>query len=123
MLLQVVQGVNEHAQTCSRTWQQHRGRRLRLRCVVGVGAGGPGGERACADVSAGGAERGSRTGGGVCDCVVVGATAAVPAMKPEATAIGDPQDGRRKITLMFHGRRFCTPKFRFSTLQQQWRHW
>jgi len=26
------------------------------------------------------------------------ATGAVPAMKPEATAIGDPQDGRWKIT-------------------------
>ena len=51
---------------------------------------------------------------------------AVPAMKPEATAIGDPQDGRWKITLMFDGRRFCIPKFRYSTLQQtarQWRHW
>ena len=34
-------------------------------------------------------------------------------MKPEATAIGDPQDGRWKITLMF-----CIPKFRHSTLQQ-----
>ena len=32
-------------------------------------------------------------------------TKAVPAMKPEATAIGDPQDGRWKITLMFDGRR------------------
>ena len=53
-------------------------------------------------------------------------TGAVPAMKPEATAIGDPQDGRWKITLMFDGRRFCIPKFRYSTLQQmtrQWRHW
>jgi len=28
-------------------------------------------------------------------------TGAVPAMKPEATAIGDPQDGRWKITLTF----------------------
>jgi len=37
---------------------------------------------------------------------------AVPAMKPEATAIGDPQDGRWKITLMFDGRRFCIPKLR-----------
>jgi len=36
---------------------------------------------------------------------------AVPAMKPEATAVGDPQDGRWKITLMFDGRRFCVPKF------------
>jgi len=34
-------------------------------------------------------------------------------MKPEATAIGDPQDGRWKITLMF-----CIPKFRHSMLQQ-----
>jgi len=53
-------------------------------------------------------------------------TGAVPAMKPEATAIGDPQDGRCKITLMFDGRRFCIPKFRYSTLQQttcQWSHW
>ena len=33
------------------------------------------------------------------------ATRAVPAMKHEATAIGDPQDGRWKITLMFVGRR------------------
>jgi len=39
-------------------------------------------------------------------------------MKPEATAIGDPQDGQWKITLMFDGRRFCIPKFRSSTLQQ-----
>ena len=39
-------------------------------------------------------------------------TGAVPAMKPEATAIGDPQDGRWKITSMFDGRRFCIPKFR-----------
>jgi len=45
-------------------------------------------------------------------------TGAVPAMKPEATAIGDPQDGRWKITLMFDGRRFCIPKFRSSMLQQ-----
>jgi len=28
-------------------------------------------------------------------------------MKPEATAIGDLQDGRWKITLMFDGRSFC----------------
>ena len=48
-------------------------------------------------------------------------TGAVPAMKPEATAIGDPQDGRWKITLMFDGRRFCIPKFRYSTLQQMTR--
>ena len=33
--------------------------------------------------------------------LLVCSTWAVPAMKPEATAIGDPQDGRRKITLMF----------------------
>jgi len=45
-------------------------------------------------------------------------TGAVPAMKPEATAIGDPQDGRWKITSLFDGRRFCVPKFRYSTLQQ-----
>ena len=45
-------------------------------------------------------------------------TGAVPAMKPEATAVGDPQDGRWKITLMFDGRRFCIPKFRSSMLQQ-----
>ena len=32
-------------------------------------------------------------------------------MKPEATAIGDPQDGRWRITLMFDGRRFCVLKF------------
>jgi len=47
-------------------------------------------------------------------------------MKPEATAIGDPQDGRWKISLMFDGRGFCILKFRSSTLQQttrQWRHW
>ena len=53
-------------------------------------------------------------------------TGAVLAMKPEATAIGDPQDGRWKITLTFDGHRFCIPKFRSSTLQQttrQWRHW
>jgi len=39
-------------------------------------------------------------------------TGAVPAMKPEATAILAPQDGRWKITLSFDGRRFCVPKFR-----------
>ena len=47
-------------------------------------------------------------------------------MKPEATALGDPQDVRWKITLMIDGRRFCIPKFRSSTLQQttrQWLHW
>jgi len=48
-------------------------------------------------------------------------------MKPEATAIGDLQDGRWKITLMFDGRMFWIPKlFRYSVLQQmtrQWRHW
>jgi len=51
-------------------------------------------------------------------CVITGA---VPAMKPEATAIADPQDGRWKITLMFDGRRLCIPKFRYSTLQQMTR--
>ena len=53
-------------------------------------------------------------------------TGAVTTIKPEATAIGDLQDGRWKITFMFDGCRFCTPKFRSSTLQQttrQWRHW
>ena len=53
-------------------------------------------------------------------------TGAVPAVKPEVTTIGDPQDGRWKITLMFDGRRFCILQFRYSTLQQmtcQWRHW
>jgi len=35
------------------------------------------------------------------------------------SAIGDPQDGRWKITLMFDGRRLCIPKFRSSTLQQR----
>ena len=39
-------------------------------------------------------------------------TGAVPAMKSEATAIFAPQDGRRKITVSFDGRRFCVPKFR-----------
>ena len=39
-------------------------------------------------------------------------TGAVPAMKPEATAIFAPQDGRWKITVSFDGRRFCVPKFR-----------
>jgi len=34
-------------------------------------------------------------------------TGAVPAMKPEATAIGDPQDGRWKITLIFMGAGFA----------------
>jgi len=28
-----------------------------------------------------------------------------------------------KITLTFDGRRFCVPKFRYSTLQQTTRHW
>jgi len=51
----------------------------------------------------------------------VAPTGAVPAMKPEAAAIGDPQDGRWKITLMFDGRRFCILKFRPSTLQQMTR--
>jgi len=56
-------------------------------------------------------------------------TGVVLAMKPEVIAIGDPQDGRWKITLMFDGRKFGIPKFRYSTLQQttvttrQWRHW
>jgi len=45
----------------------------------------------------------------------VEATGAVPAMKPEATAIGDPHDGRWKITLSFDGRRFCVPKLRHYT--------
>jgi len=36
-------------------------------------------------------------------------TGAEQAMKPQATAIGDPQDGRWKITSMFDGRRFCIP--------------
>ena len=39
-------------------------------------------------------------------------TGAVPAIKPEATAIFAPQDGRLKITVSFDGRRFCVPKFR-----------
>ena len=39
-------------------------------------------------------------------------TGAVPAIKPEATAIFAPQDGRWKITVSFDGRRFCVPKFR-----------
>ena len=50
---------------------------------------------------------------------------AVQAMKPEATAIGDPQGGRWKIILMFDGRRFCIPKFgivRYSRWRQS-RHW
>jgi len=51
-------------------------------------------------------------------CTSLQITAAVLAMKPEATAIGDLQDGRWKITLTFDGRRFCIPKFRTSTLQQ-----
>ena len=45
------------------------------------------------------------------DCVCKQTTRAVPAMKPEATAIGDPQDGRWKITLMFYGCKFCILKF------------
>ena len=45
-------------------------------------------------------------------------TGVVLAMKPEVIAIGDPQDGRWKITLMFDGRRFGIPKFRYPTLQQ-----
>ena len=47
-----------------------------------------------------------------------GSTGVTPAVKPEATAIGDPQDGRWKITLTFDGRRFCIPKFKYSTLHQ-----
>ena len=39
-------------------------------------------------------------------------TGAVPAMKPEATAIFAPQDCRWKITVAFDRRRFCVPKFR-----------
>ena len=39
-------------------------------------------------------------------------TGAVPALKPEVTAIFAPQDGRWKITVSFDGRRFCVPKFR-----------
>jgi len=39
-------------------------------------------------------------------------TGVVPAIKPEATAIFAPQDGRFKITVSFDGRRFCVPKFR-----------
>jgi len=54
--------------------------------------------------------------GAVCLVETVCITEAVPAMKPEATAIGDPQDGLWKITLMFDGRRFCIPKFRYCTL-------
>ena len=44
--------------------------------------------------------------------LLVETTGAVPAMKPEATAIFAPQDGRWKITVSFDGRRFCVPKFR-----------
>ena len=43
---------------------------------------------------------------------MVEATGAVPAIKPEATAIFAPQDGRWKITVSCDGRRFCVPKFR-----------
>jgi len=60
--------------------------------------------------------------GAVCLVETVCITEAVPAMKPAATAIGDPQDGLWKITLMFDGRRFCIPKFRYCTLQTT-RHW
>jgi len=45
-------------------------------------------------------------------CKYPASTGAVPAMKPEATAIFAPQDGRWKITVSFDGRRFCVPKFR-----------
>ena len=44
--------------------------------------------------------------------LLVETTGAIPAMKPEATAIFAPQDGRWKITVSFDGRRFCVPKFR-----------
>jgi len=44
--------------------------------------------------------------------LLVLATGALPAIKSEATAIFAPQDGRWKITVSFHGRRFCVPKFR-----------
>ena len=43
--------------------------------------------------------------------VMVDVTAAVPAIKSEATAIFAPQDGHWKITVSFDGRRFCVPKF------------
>ena len=43
---------------------------------------------------------------------LVAPTGAVPAIKPEVTAIFAPQDGRGKITVSFDGRRFCVPKFR-----------
>jgi len=43
---------------------------------------------------------------------IAGTTGVVPAMKPEATAILAPQDGRWKITVSLDGRRFCVPKFR-----------
>jgi len=40
-------------------------------------------------------------------------------MKPEATAMGDPQDGRWKITLMFlMGAGFAYRNLVFFTLQQ-----
>ena len=39
-------------------------------------------------------------------------TGGVPAMKPVATAIRAPQDGRCKITVSFDGRMFCVPKCR-----------
>ena len=46
------------------------------------------------------------------------ATGAVPAMKPEATAVGDPQDGRRKITLILMGAGFAYGLFRSFVLRQ-----
>ena len=46
-------------------------------------------------------------------------TGAVPAMKPEATAIFAPQDGRWKITVSFDGRRFCVPIFIYSMSMNQ----
>jgi len=60
----------------------------------------------------------AHTGRQVSECFDIDATGAVPGLKPDATAIEDPQDGRWKITLMFDGRMFCIPKFTFSTLEQ-----
>ena len=50
--------------------------------------------------------------------MVVITTGAVPAIKPEATSILAPQDGRWKITLSFDGRRFCVPKSRNLGIKQ-----
>ena len=50
-------------------------------------------------------------------------TRALPAIKPEATAIGIIARWPLEITITFDGRRFCVPKFRHSTLQQTTRHW